>query len=113
MIKMATMVQHHVHYKEIDGYDEIVMMEKGEHIALHDRLRYERKCNIPVKKLRKISNAARSRMLNKNKKQFYSTPGRNTQLYEAIHYNPVTFEISVYSSFHGTHNFIVPRIDIE
>ena len=55
------LVQHHVKYEEIHGKDEIVMMERGEHISLHDRLREEGKCNIPAAELHKISHAAHRR----------------------------------------------------
>lgn len=49
------MIQHHTHYQEIDGYDEIVWMTKSEHLKLHYKLRREGKCNIPPKELAKIS----------------------------------------------------------
>ena len=55
------MVQHHIHYLEIHGYDEIVWMTKSEHTKLHRRLRREGNCNIPQKKLARISAKAESR----------------------------------------------------
>lgn len=59
--KGECMIEHHIHYKEIDGYDETVWMPAGEHIKLHQKLRKEGKCNISVKKMRRISNAANQR----------------------------------------------------
>jgi len=55
------MVEHHIHYKEIDGYDETVWMTKSEHQLLHMKLREEGRCNTPVEKLAKISRAANQR----------------------------------------------------
>ena len=55
------MVEHHTHYLEIDGYDKTIWMETGAHKALHNRLRKEKRCNIPVKELSDISHAAGGR----------------------------------------------------
>ena len=55
------LVQHHTKYQEIHGEDKIVMMEKGEHARLHNRLRSEGQCNIPAAELNKISTAAHAR----------------------------------------------------
>ena len=55
------MVEHHTHYKEIDGYDETVWMTYARHHELHVRLRKEGKCNISVEKLTEISNKAQHR----------------------------------------------------
>ena len=55
------MVEHHIHYKEIDGYDETVWMTKSEHSKLHIELRKRGECDIPPKRLAKISMAAHSR----------------------------------------------------
>ena len=52
------LVQHHVKYKEIHGKDEVVMMEWGEHRALHRRLRKEGSCQIPREELHKIAHDA-------------------------------------------------------
>ena len=32
------LVEHHTHYKEIDGYDETVWLTKSDHQLLHKRL---------------------------------------------------------------------------
>ena len=58
---MLVMVHHHVKYLEIHGVDEVVLMPKGEHIKLHNRLRREGKCNIPRTELAKISYMAYNR----------------------------------------------------
>lgn len=55
------LVQHHTKYQELHGEDEVVMMEKGEHRRLHNRLRRENKCLVPPADLAKISAAARKR----------------------------------------------------
>ena len=55
------MVEHHVKYKELHGVDETVWMTQSEHKTLHNRLRREGKCNIPVDELRRISNLAYGR----------------------------------------------------
>ena len=54
-------VEHHIKYKEIHGYDETVIMPRGEHIKLHNRLRRKGKCDISVKELKRISNKAYQR----------------------------------------------------
>lgn len=59
--KGEQLVEHHTHYKEIHGYDETVWMTKGKHEKLHNRLRREGKCNIPVEEMKKISIAAGNR----------------------------------------------------
>ena len=50
------LVEHHVKYKELHGEDETVWMTHGEHKALHNKLRRNDICVIPVKDLRKITN---------------------------------------------------------
>jgi len=55
------MVQHHVKYKELHGYDEIVMMTMSDHKLLHQKLRREQKCNIPSDELHKIAMLAHKR----------------------------------------------------
>lgn len=60
MIK-ERMVEHHIKYKEIHGYDKTIMMSHSKHIKLHNRLRKEGKCNIPVKELKTISDKAYAR----------------------------------------------------
>lgn len=58
MIEKDGLIEHHTHYKEIDGYDETVWMTRSEHRLLHNRLREEGKCNIPPEELQKIASAA-------------------------------------------------------
>ena len=55
------LIEHHTHYKEIDGYDETVFMTPSDHRLLHNRLRQEGKCNIAPEELKKISMAAETR----------------------------------------------------
>lgn len=62
------LVEHHVKYKELHGVDETVWLTKGEHRKLHNRLRREGGCNVPVEELCKISTAACARTP-KRKKQ--------------------------------------------
>ena len=56
------LVRHHTKYKEIHGEDEVILMEAGEHHALHKRLREKGECAIPVNELAEISRAARNRV---------------------------------------------------
>jgi len=55
------LVEHHIKYKEIHGYDETVWMTQGNHQKLHNRLRKEGKCNVSVDELHKIAKAAHNR----------------------------------------------------
>jgi len=55
------LVEHHTHYKEIHGFDRTVWMTMSEHVKLHNRLRKESKCKVPVSELTKISVSAFSR----------------------------------------------------
>jgi hypothetical protein len=59
-----SLVQHHVKYREIHGVDEVVLMEKVEHMLLHARLRLEGKCTIPLDELNRISHRAKGRTKN-------------------------------------------------
>ena len=55
------LIEHHTHYKEIDGYDETIFITRKEHRELHQKLRWEGKCNIPPGELRDISKKAHQR----------------------------------------------------
>ena len=65
----SELIEHHTHYKEIDGYDETIWMTRSEHINLHKRLRAEGKCNISPEELHKISTAAHCRTDKARKQQ--------------------------------------------
>ena len=117
------MVEHHTHYKEIDGYDETVWMEAGAHKALHHKLRTECKCNIPVNDLKKISMAANGRSqkskddLKKYRSNiqhldFNETPGKNTRGVERISYNNKVGTISYSAFFCGMNGYVLPIINI-
>lgn len=103
-----TMVEHHTHYKEIHGYDKTVWITKSEHRRLHIRLRKEKKCNVPVDELHKISTAAyhRTDKAKLDRKQnipvfaFDETLMPNIRLHEQIHYNKHTGEVYVNTYFH-------------
>ena len=56
-------IHHHTKYKEIHGVDEVVIMERGDHFKLHQRLRKEGKCNISPSVLQRISASACGRRL--------------------------------------------------
>lgn len=117
------LVEHHTKYKEIHGIDETVWMEKGEHRALHNRLRKEGKCNIPVPELAKISLAARARtgknkesnkQYNKKNKyqfQFYTTIIPNVRLREHGVYNLKTDNIYISSHFMASNGKKIFYID--
>ena len=101
------MVQHHIKYREIHGCDKVVLMEKGEHRRLHNRLRKEGKCNIPTNELNKISIAAKNRTVNAKSYQrnnikiinFDEMVCTNIRHREQIRYNSLTGCITVSSGF--------------
>ena len=68
------MVEHHTHYREIHGYDKTVWMTRSEHFKLHQRLRKNGECNVPVDELSVVAMAAHNRT-DKSKK--------NTAKYQA------------------------------
>lgn len=55
---MSKIVAHHIHYKELHGYDEIVRMPISKHKKLHHQLRKAGKCNVPPEILGRISTLA-------------------------------------------------------
>lgn len=117
------LIQHHVKYKEIHGDDRIVLMERSEHTKLHQKLRRENKCCVPVSELLKISNAARGRSPDRkryesmrckepNRKKSFKNWQKNIQriyftelmcenihLEEIIQYNHKTGDIYIWSGF--------------
>ena len=52
------MVHHHIKYKELHGVDEVILISKSEHWKIHNRLRKEGRCKVPVVELQMISNEA-------------------------------------------------------
>lgn len=96
-------VQHHTKYKEIHGYDEIIMMDRSEHQKLHIKLRHENKCNISVDKLHQISVAAYRRSvesrLDKQEFEFNETMCRNIRLRERVRYNPNSGAVTIWLNF--------------
>ena len=119
-----TLVEHHTHYKELHGYDKTVWMEKGEHFALHHRLRKEGKCNIPIKMLAKISNAANNRsekqklwrkthtIQNIGVLRFSESLAPNVRHNEQIKYNYITGLVSCCCYFEGTHRHELLEVEI-
>ena len=71
--KGECMVEHHICYEETEGWDETIWMTAGEHHALHHKLREENRCNIPVKEMIKMTQAAskRSDKYKKYSKEYY------------------------------------------
>lgn len=61
MEKIEELIEHHIHYKEIDGYDETIWMTRSNHKLLHNRLREEGKCNISAEEMRSMASSASSR----------------------------------------------------
>lgn len=134
---MDNLVEHHVKYKEIHGIDETVWMTRSEHLKLHRRLRQESKCNIPVKKLKKIALAASGRTIKQKKLQkewvrsnrykeiqkryrneareylvFYETIAPNCLLREELQYNSETGNITYASFFVGNHGLKLYGVNI-
>ena len=122
------LIEHHVKYKELHGYDETVWMTRSEHRKLHHRLRKEGECNVPVDELHRIAMAAHGRT--KKKKEwkskymkeyskrhiqsfdFFEYTGPNTRLHEIIGYNHKTGTVSYSSRFRGTHKNKLLAINI-
>lgn len=118
-------------YTEIHGVDEIVMMEKGAHKRLHQRLRRESKCSVSATKLNAISKLAHQRTRkckettkkrmqkhNKclghkiNRIQFTETIGKNIQLLEQIRVNPNTGSVCYTGCLHSINGMRLKYIDI-
>lgn len=120
-------VEHHTHYKELHGYDKTVWMTRSEHFKLHQRLRKNSECNVPVDELTKISMAAIHRtdkckkydakreknpkrikskhdyyLKNMWLKHYWTYMMPYITLKETIGYNITTNHISVSSGFYGT-----------
>ena len=55
---IMVLVRHHIKYEEIHGEDVVVLITQSEHRKIHSRLRKEKKCNVPVEVLRRISQKA-------------------------------------------------------
>jgi len=125
------LVQHHTKYKEIHGYDEIIIMTVSDHKKLHQRLRQEGICTIPPAKLLAISHAAHMRTskgketqrkndqrLNiprhhkSNRIQFQENVGKNVRLQETISVHPNTGTMNYTSLFRGNHKKKLKIIDI-
>jgi len=131
------LVEHHIHYKEIHGYDETIWITQSEHIKLHRNLRMNGKCNVPSDELNKISKAAylRTEKAKEAAKQhsqtdkhknirrkcglkniqyinFIDTPGPNTRFNEQITYNHATGAVYYSTWFSGRHNHKLPVINI-
>ena len=132
------MVEHHTHYKEIHGYDKTVWMTRSEHFKLHQRLRKNGECNVPVDEMKKISMAAHNRTdeakkyrVNKQReydrkpeyikhkrdynlnniweKQYRTRMMPNIGLFTTIRYNIITNHLGVSSGFYGT-NYKKPLV---
>ena len=123
-MKGGRLIEHHTHYKEIDGYDETIFMTMSEHVKLHQRLRKEGKCNIPVEEMTRIA-AAAHRRTDKHKKlcrdyyqrhinhiTFYETPGPNISLRKIYRYNYKTGAVTCTIRYVAHKGHILPVIDI-
>lgn len=105
------LINHHVKYLEIDGYDEYKEMDMGEHRRLHNRLRREGKCNVSPEELNKISIRAHRRTkkckenrvayCKKNLEQIYFDERMmiGIRLREVLAYNHKTGLVSISSFF--------------
>lgn len=95
------LIKHHTKYKEIHGVDEVVLMNRGEHKTLHERLRREGKCKISVKELARISRHARARA--RKNIYFNTTLAPNVQLIERMMFNLVKGNIYYDAHFSANH----------
>ena len=125
---MEKLVEHHIKYLEIHDVDETVWLTRGEHKKLHNRLRREGKCKIPVDELNKISQAAHDRTPERKAAQaknaarrkknthtfrFTEQPSPNITLTEKLTYYYKTGNISYSASFHGTHAHKLPVVNLK
>lgn len=62
------MIEHHICYRETEGWDETVWMTQSEHKLLHIRLRKENKCGISPDRMREMSTKANHRTDNSKEK---------------------------------------------
>lgn len=119
MSNKPQMVEHHTKYKEIHGVDKTVWMTRSDHRILHNRLRREGKCLVPVDELRTISNKAQQRTgkcrkykseYNKQTQgfEFNESVGSNVQLREQIRYNHATGSVNYIARFKGNNGFDIP-----
>ena len=122
------LVEHHIKYIELHGIDETVWLDKGDHIALHKRLRKESKCKVTPDELNKISKKAylRTRKGKENQLKHRKSAHRieynrkykkenthtftssevvmpNVQLNESWYYNKVTDLLIISSGFSALH----------
>lgn len=93
------LISHHIKYYEIHGKDEVILMTKSEHAALHKQLRRTNKCVIPSNKLSLISYKARGRL--SKRKKYNLNIGDKMNIDIIINYNPITDRISVQSCYRG------------
>lgn len=105
------MINHHVCYEEIHGYELIILMPKSEHRKLHNELRKKGKCNISANELNRMSNNSkhakklRNELTKKyhknNYKSIHFTDSmmKNVRLHEIIQYNYKTGNITYASYF--------------
>jgi len=117
-------VHHHTKYKEIHGVDEVIIITESEHKIIHNRLRKEGECNIPVDELKLISTMASERTDKRKKYKtnylnnvvqniYFNEPlSKNTHLFEWIVYNHKTGEVYFRSYFRSTIGYKLPVINI-
>lgn len=121
------LVEHHTKYQELHGEDKTVWMTQSDHLKLHNRLRSEGQCNVPVDELHKISLRAHQRTEKslkyhrRHKKEyrkqnmqfldFIETVGINAQLVERIEYNHKTGFVSYTARFRGNRSLKLPVVE--
>lgn len=121
---MNDLIEHHIKYKEIHGYDETVWMTRSEHKLLHLRLRKEGQCNVPVDRLAEISMKANRRTekyrkyaseyskQNVSRFNLVKTMAPNIVLHEVIKCNRATGNVSYSAGFRGKNGYKLPVVDI-
>lgn len=116
------LLQHHIKYKEIDGYDLIEMLTPSQHTKLHsDRIKsghnkipkyiiQRAHKRSPLGRLHTRVNASVYREKNVERMSFGTVVEPFTELYEQIVYNKKTGNITYVSYFHGTCGIKLPVI---
>ena len=111
------LIEHHIKYKEIHGYDKTVWLTWSEHKRLHIRLRKEGKCQVSPDELKVISSKAYMRTskykhlacrlsrdrTHETRKHFTKSLAPNISLFTDILYYINTGNVSVTSYFHSSH----------
>ena len=125
MSNNQTLIEHHSHYLEINGFDKTEWMTRSKHGKINHRILFP---GVSPSDLAKISIAANERT-DKRKKQtqtynkhyqkrmsrlcFAESYGHHTQLHEQITYDSISGNGYYSTWFTGNNGYWLPIIDID